>query len=77
MFRSSDFSAAAAAACATVAFLAVAGEEGVLQGLLQTEALSWVILHHLFYQVKQLLVSFVLRRHVMLARKKKQSLQNV
>lgn len=74
MFRSSDFSAAAAAAFATVAVLLVAGEEGVLQGLLQTEALSRVILHHLFHQVKQLLVAFVLRHHVMLTRKKKQPL---
>lgn len=58
--------AAAAAALAASAALVKAGEEGVSEGLLQTEALSWVILHHLLYQVKQLLVVFALGHHVML-----------
>ncbi len=62
-------SAAAAAASAVAAALAVEGQEGMLEGLLQTDALSWVVLHHLLYQVKQLLMVFTLRHHVMLTGK--------
>lgn len=54
------------AAAGASAALAVAGEEGMMEGLLQTEALSWVVLHHLLQQVKQLVVVFALRLHVML-----------
>lgn len=46
--------------------LLVTGEEGMSEGLLQTEALSWVILHHPLYEVKELPVVFALRHHVML-----------
>lgn len=59
--------AAFTAAFTTAAAAAVeAGEEGVTQSLFKTEPLGWVILHHLLYQVKQLLVVFILRCHVML-----------
>lgn len=40
------------------------------QGLFKAEALCWVVLHHLLYQVEQLLVVFTLRQHVMLMEKK-------
>lgn len=43
-----------------------AGEEGVSHGLLQAEALGWVVLHHLLNQVKELVVVLVLRQHVVL-----------
>lgn len=51
---------------ATGAALLEAGDEGVFQGLLQTETLGRVILHHLLYQVKQLQVALILRYHVVL-----------
>lgn len=44
----------------------VAGEEGMSEGLIQTEALGWVELHHLLYQVEELLVVLAFRHHVML-----------
>ena len=69
---SSATAAATAVALATVAALAEAGEEGMAEGLFQTEALSWVILHHFLYQVKQLLVVLTLRHHVMLMGKEGQ-----
>lgn len=49
-----------ATAPASAPALVVACEEGVSEGLLKTEALSWVIFHHLLYQVKKLLVVFAL-----------------
>ena len=69
---SSSSATATAVALATVAALAEAGEEGMAEGLFQTEALSWVILHHFLYQVKQLLVVLTLRHHVMLMGKEGQ-----
>lgn len=55
-----------AATFATGAALLEAGDEGVFQGLLQTETLGRVILHHFLYQVKQLQVALILRYHVVL-----------
>lgn len=36
------------------------------ESLIQSDALSWVKLQHLLYEVKQLVVVFILRHHVML-----------
>lgn len=38
----------------------------MFDGLVQTEALGWVILHHLLNEVKQLQVILSLGRHVLL-----------
>lgn len=71
-FQTSVFFAATPAAGAFAAALAVAGEEGVMEGVLQTEALSRIILQHLLNEVKHLVVVFALRQHVLLMAKEGQ-----
>lgn len=59
----------AAAPTANAAALVVTGEERMPEGLIQTEAFARVVLHHLLDQVKEQLVVFTSRHHVMLSRK--------
>lgn len=56
----------AAAPTANAAALVVTGEERMPEGLIQTEAFARVVLHHLLDQVKEQLVVFTSRHHVML-----------
>lgn len=65
-FRCSVFFTGAAASAAAAAALVITGEESVLESLIQTEALGWVILQRFLYEVKQLLVVLALRHHVIL-----------